>query len=148
MIVAQRSPERWRDDLLALEGLQLMCNCPGGKINYGADSGTRGLSAAAYKSPSVPAGCPRGANNVPGFSGDCHVELIIDLFNVHHKRALSTEAAPPATDTEALRAAEEQKAKAKGVRERAKVAAYRVPSRIHGRGPPLMVGFGESRRLL
>ena len=67
-------------------------------------------------SPSAPAGGPHGANDVSCFSGDCHVELIIDLFKVHHKKALSTEAAPPATDTEALRAAEEQKAKAKGVR--------------------------------
>ena len=110
MNVAQQSPERWRDDLLALEGLQLMCNCPGGGISYGAGSGTRGLS------PRAPAGGQHGANDVSSFSGDCHVGLIIDIFRVHHKKALTTGTGPPASDKEALKAAEEQKAKAKGVR--------------------------------
>ena len=78
----------------------------------------------------------------------CHGDIMIKSVNALKARSLASKSAPPPTDDEAREAAETKKALAKQDRVGQATRARQKPTKIGGAGEPIMIGHGDTRRLL
>ena len=78
----------------------------------------------------------------------CHGDVMIQVFNSLKSSSLASASAPPPTDTEAREAADAKKALAKQDRVGQVTRARQKPTKVGGAGEPIMIGHGDTRRLL
>ena len=78
----------------------------------------------------------------------CHGDVMIKVFNSLKASSLASASLPPPTDEEAREAAEAKKALAKQDRVGQATRARQKPTKIGGAGEPIMIGHGDTRRLL
>ena len=78
----------------------------------------------------------------------CHVDVLIRLFEKRRAELLGALAAPPASDTDALAQASSRRAGLLVPRMGKATLARQTPTLQAGLGAPIMVGRGDTRRLL